>query len=159
MEIKLYDDFVSVANEVLKKEVKAEAKKGRVSICRTPFAGNDINVLVGVTGNIEGVVIYGMSNQTALAMASIMMEEEFHKVDEMVLSGIAELGNVITGLVSKEIEQKGYTIDLSPPTLIVGKGTSISSPNIQRIVVPLTTEHGALEVNISLRERQSKGGR
>ncbi|MFN8455264.1 MAG: hypothetical protein U0401_11465, partial [Anaerolineae bacterium] len=40
---------------------------------------------------------------------------------------------------------------ISVPTLIVGKGSRISTLGIDRVVVPLETELGTLRVNLALR--------
>jgi chemotaxis protein CheX len=49
----------------------------------------------------------------------------------------------------------GYHIDISIPTLIVGKGSLISTLGIDRIVIPLETEVGVVQLNLALREKSS----
>jgi chemotaxis protein CheX len=92
-------------------------------------------------------------------MVSKMMGQEFTEFDNLAQSGVAELGNVITGRATVKLSQLGYNTNISPPTLIQGHGIQISTLDFGRIVVPLTTEFGVIEVHLALREnpKGSKG--
>ena len=46
----------------------------------------------------------------------------------------------------------GLDTDISVPTLILGKGSSISTLDINRLIVPLKTELGTVKVNLALRK-------
>jgi len=70
----------------------------------------------------------------------------------MVESAIAEMGNVITGIASAELEKAGFHSTLAPPTVITGRGVVISTINIKRLQIPLKTEFGDIEVGVALRE-------
>ena len=72
--------------------------------------------------------------------------------DRLAQSGIAELGNVITGQASRRLAEAGFQADISPPTLVMGKGTLISTLDFQRLMVPLRTPLGDLQINLALRE-------
>jgi chemotaxis protein CheX len=57
---------------------------------------------------------------------------------------VAELGNVITGRASVKLAEAGYEAVISPPTLLSGKGATISTLDFGRLVVPLNSECGSL---------------
>ena len=90
--------------------------------------------------------------QTGKALAAAMMGQEFETFDSLAQSGIAELGNVITGRASIKLAEAGFQADISPPTLIQGKAVTISTLDFSRLVVPLTTDLGELTVHLALRE-------
>lgn len=73
--------------------------------------------------------------------------------DDTCESAIAELGNVISGRATALFEDQGIKCTISPPTVISGRGTIISAVNMRRLIVPLHTRLGDMDIAISLRER------
>jgi len=86
-----------------------------------------------------------------------MMGEELTEFNSLAQSGIAELGNVITGRASVKLSQAGYEATISPPTLIIGRGSQVSTLDFPRLVIPLSSEIGTITVHIALREGMSHG--
>jgi chemotaxis protein CheX len=56
------------------------------------------------------------------------------------------------------LSEAGYEVSISPPTLVLGKGTLISTLDFQRLVVPLHTELGDIHIHIALREAHVQPG-
>ena len=50
------------------------------------------------------------------------------------------------------LEEAGYTCDLSPPTIIEGRGIHISSLTMPTVALPLKTELGKIQINVGLAE-------
>ena len=46
----------------------------------------------------------------------------------------------------------GFPSNLAPPMLIIGRGTMLSTLDVQRLVIPLTTEFGSIEIQVALRQ-------
>jgi chemotaxis protein CheX len=80
------------------------------------------------------------------------MGETFKDFTHLAQSGIAELGNVITGQASIKLAEAGYQATISPPALILGKGATISTLDFARLIVPLTGECGQITIHLALRE-------
>jgi chemotaxis protein CheX len=80
------------------------------------------------------------------------MGQDFAEFDNLAQSGIAELGNVISGRATVNLSKTGFASNISPPTLIQGKGVTISTLDFPRIVVPLTSEVGQVVVHLAIRE-------
>lgn len=118
------------------------------------MTAEEVTVLINLVGQVEGTVLYGMNVQTALNLVSRVMNQEFHEFDDLARSGVAELGNVITGQATIKLSQAGYESLISPPTMIEGKDVEISTLDFQRIVVPMTTEVGDIIVHLGIRERR-----
>jgi chemotaxis protein CheX len=101
---------------------------------------------------VHGVVLYGIPAETGLKMVSYIMGQEFTEFGSLAQSGVAELGNVITGQATVKLSQAGYQSNISPPALISGRGVQISTLDFPRIVVPLSTEMGPMTIHLALRE-------
>lgn len=150
MKAEFINPFVAAAAQVMKQEVNAEVTKGQISIEDSAFTSQDITVMIGVTGMVHGIVLYGLSEKTAKNIVSKMLNEPVPVFDKMAGSAIAEMGNVITGLASGGLEKAGYICDIAPPTLITGRGVMISTLNIKRLLIPLETSLGSLDISCAL---------
>jgi chemotaxis protein CheX len=82
------------------------------------------------------------------------MGQQFTELDALARSGVGELGNVITGRAGALLERGGIRADIAPPMLIVGRGGLLSSLEIPRLVVPLATPAGDIDLQIALRGTQ-----
>ncbi len=153
MNVRFINPFIVAAGEVLRSEIQTEVQRGEIKLHRSACTSNDVTTLLTLVGRVEGVVLYGMSIPTAMAFVSKMLGQSFTEFDELAQSGIAELGNVITGRASTLLAAEGYSSQISVPALIIGHQVTISTLDFQRLVVPLTTSHGPLEVHLALRER------
>lgn len=154
MNVEMLKPFVEGAAEVLEFEVKTTVEKGNLTLQKTALTTEDVTVLLNMVGEINGVVLFSLSKEVGLKMVSRILEQEFTEFDSMAQSGIAELGNVITGRATMKLSKAGYRVDISPPTVITGRNIKISTLDFSRIVVPLKTEMGNLEVHLALRENK-----
>jgi len=150
--VKFMNPFVDAAAEVLQAEVQLTVKRGELSLQKSSMTLNDITVLLSLVGAVQGVVIYELSAQTGLSLVSRILGQEFKEMNALAQSGVAELGNVITGRATVKLSSEGYSLDISPPTLIQGKGVQISTLDFSRVVVPLLTDMGVITVHLALRE-------
>ncbi len=155
MDVNFMNPFVDSAAEVLKAEAGLSVTRGAITMHKSALTTNDITVLLSMIGQVQGVVLYEMPFATALALVSRVMGQEFAVFDNLAQSGMAELGNVITGRATVRLSQAGYQATISPPTLIQGRGVTISTLDFSRLVVPLVTEHGELVVHLALRQSAS----
>ena len=156
MKVEFISPFVTATIKVLESEMgrSIQVEKGQLSIETKSYTGHDATVLIGVIGAVQGIVMYGMAERTAKNIVSAMLNQRIVIFDEMVESAIAEMGNVITGIASAELEKAGYPSTLAPPTIISGRGVVISTIDIKRLQIPLITEFGDIEIGIALRENR-----
>jgi len=157
MDVKLLNPFIEAAVEVLKAEVGATITRGELGLQKSSLTTDDITVLINLIGDVFGVVMYSMPTATGLNLVSKMMGQEFSQMDSLAQSGVAELGNVISGRATIKFSQAGYKADISTPTVLTGPGIEVSTLDFPRIVVPLETQFGALTVHLALKIRPGAG--
>lgn len=144
--------FITGAMTTFGQELKQQPQVGAITATLDRMVSAGISVLVGLVGDVRGVVIYDMSERTAKAIASSMAGVPMPLFDAMAQSAIAELGNVITGLASVALEAGGYRVAISPPSIILGEGTVLAVPGTTRLVVPLELSLGTVWVYLSLHD-------
>jgi len=153
--VKFLNPFINAVVEVLEMECGLSAQRENVSLQKTALTADEITVMISLIGQVQGVVLYGLSTATGLGLVSRVMSQEFLELDNLAQSGIAELGNVITGRATVNLSHAGFQSNISPPTLIIGQGVQISTLDFARIVVPVKTDAGTVTVHLALRESSS----
>jgi chemotaxis protein CheX len=144
--------FVEAAGRVLQQECGEQVGKGKVHQVKSAQTAGAVSAMIAVTGDVAGLVIYSMNEQTALYIAGKMMGETITELGEIGQSAIAELANVITGQAGIRLESAGYSSDMSPPVLVQGLGATIATFNLTRVVVPVTMSAGTFNIDIAIKE-------
>jgi chemotaxis protein CheX len=152
MNVKFLNPFVSSAYDILSLEMHETVQRGELHLDTGSYQTDDVTVVISLVGAVDGTVFYSMSKEVAVGFASVLMGEKFDSLDRLAQSGIAELGNVITGQASMKLAEAGYESNISTPSLILGKGAVISTLEFPRLVVPLTTSIGSMTIHLALRE-------
>ncbi|MCI1930554.1 MAG: chemotaxis protein CheX [Clostridia bacterium] len=82
------------------------------------FKFNDaVIICIGVTGDLEGNIVYKFPRNTSLTMVNIMSGMEIESVDDFVTSAISEIANIISGNVVTMFTEKNVKCDILPPVL------------------------------------------
>jgi len=155
VKVEFVNPFIQAASEVLEAELGGTTERGDLRLQKSAFTTDEVTALVGVTGSVVGMVLYSMSEETARGIVTRMLGQEFEEFDELAQSGIGELGNVITGRASVLLAEAGYPSNITPPALVVGKGTLVTTLDLNRLVFALTTELGPLEIHVVLKAAQT----
>lgn len=141
--------FLGAAFEVLGERVEAQPHRGSPMLRsgRTRSV-RELTAVVQLTGDLVGVLFYGMSQSTAqkLRQASLRItgsapEGEGEMVTELI--GVMASGGV------DALRQQGLTLEAGDVALITGAGHDLT--DLSRILVlPLLTEHGDIDIGIGL---------
>ncbi|MCC7231169.1 MAG: chemotaxis protein CheX [Fimbriimonadaceae bacterium] len=154
MKVEYVSPFAEASVHVFETLIGCRPERGGLSARPQMFTSQQINIVCGITGQIEGLVIYGMSMITADKIASKMIGAPVVTFDQLAASAIAELGNIISGNSASLLHAQGFYCDITPPTIIRGSNVSVTTLDIPAIVIPMTlAEIGLFEVNVSLQER------
>ena len=142
--------FVSSAQEILEQVLSGQIAAGKLRLSSTPKAGNGVTAIVGITGEGEGRVLFEMSQQTALAIVAEMNDEHQTELGSLVKDTLSELASMMTGRAISLLNDKGYKLRVTPPTLIAGDNVTISTAELETLTVPLETTHGEVVVNVAM---------
>lgn len=89
------------------------------------FDRRDVVILVGITGDIEGVVGWVMREESALILASRLGGCEYAVLDSWVESILSEFGNISVGNAAGWLEAQGTVIRPLVPTIIRGRNNRV----------------------------------
>ena len=155
MRAEFINPFITAAREILKSEIKSEVQLGQLTMDQNIFQNNQAKVMISVTGQLEGIVFYGLSEETACNITAAMIGEPISQFNDMVNSAIGEMGNIISGRAGVIFEGMGYNSNISTPIVLMGSNANVSTLDLQPVLVPLVTDAGTIILWVSLRQKAS----
>jgi chemotaxis protein CheX len=158
MRVEYINPFVEAAFNVLKEVVNTDVKRGDLYLKSSTMSIMGVAALVGLAGDVEVRVLFDMTKETALFVASAMNGEDMSILDEMVKATITELANMITAQAVTKLHDLGFKFDLTPPALFTGENMEISNTlDVEALIVPMELgaggKNGKIEINVVIRER------
>jgi Predicted inhibitor of MCP methylation, homolog of CheC len=144
--------FTNAACNTLKLllDVDALAEAARV-IEACPENTDQIDVVIGITGDLDGEVLYRFPTDTTLEIVKMMSGMEFTEVDEFVTSALGEIANIISGNAVTDLSQKDITCDILPPK-IMGEEKLVTDEGVTYLFsTKINTSIGDVEVLLQTR--------
>jgi chemotaxis protein CheX len=153
MRVEYINPFVEAAFNILKEVLSSEPSRGELYLKSASQPVLGVAAIVGLAGDVEGRVLFDMSMDTAVKIASEMNGEELSGLDELGKATITELANMITAQAVTKLHELGFKFDLTPPAIITGENMEVTDTEVEALIVPVDLEHGKLEINVAIRER------
>lgn len=153
MNVEYINPFIEASQSVLKQMTGIEPKLGKVYLKTSPYGSDAIVIIVGLTGDIRGQVIFSMSKQVAFNIASKMMGGmPITEFDEISQSAISELSNMMFGNAATILYNKGIKTEITPPSLLMGENLQISNNKMRTVCIPLIFEKNTIEIDVAIEE-------
>lgn len=147
--------FLAPATLVWQMELGQPLELVGAQMVSSHYSTDDITAIVGVSGRLEGKVLYGFSEETARSIITVMLSDDADEVsDDVGLSAIAEIANMITGNAATKLAESGYVCDISRPVIIEPVGTRLTTIGTSQMLVSFDSPVGSLTVRISLYEKR-----
>lgn len=144
------ESFIESASGVFSQMIGMPFEKGEIGCESKPSLGQNLLILIGLTGNVRGNVIMGFTSDLACKFAGTMMMMPVEQIDEMTQSAICELCNMIMGNAATALSQKNIIVDITPPTVLTGQNLQFRFEQSKLINIPLIFDgSNILNVNIS----------
>jgi chemotaxis protein CheX len=110
---------------------------------------SSLSVLIGMTGEVQGRLIIEGDPTIFGAISELMFGMQLE--GEMLESFTCELGNMIAGNLATHASQRRVTMDITPPTLLIGQ-TTIKGFS-QAVAVPVNiAEKGKLNIILMIEQ-------
>ena len=147
------NSFLVPAKLIWKKELGQDLTVESAEVVSHQFTTEDLTAIIGVSGRLEGNVLYGFTEESALRVVSAMVGEEVEDLrNDLALSALGEIANMITGNAATYLAQAGYPCQISPPVIVEPRGSRFTIMGSTQILVSFTSPLASLSVRISLRE-------
>lgn len=148
--------FVQSAVTVFQKELGIELTRQAVTKKEKPIPGRPMCIVLGITGDMKGQVVYAMDESFAMDITHQMMPNMLPSaLKKLVTSAVGEMGNMITGQATIALAGQDRRLDLTPPTVLTGQEISIDFLEMPTITLQMLSEMGVLEINIAIEEKEA----
>lgn len=149
--VEYINPFLMAASSIIKDICQIEMKIGKPYIKSTEFAEDSVVIMIGLTGEMRGQVMIALSCKKALEIASrMMMGMPVTDLDDMAISAISELGNMIMGNAATILSTKGIAVDITPPTVCRGN-IKFAQSFAKNICVPLSGDDITIELDVAVK--------
>ncbi|SDS11795.1 chemotaxis protein CheX [Paenibacillaceae bacterium GAS479] len=119
MKAEFINPFLESAVMVLEQVVQIKPQTGPVGLKELRGQTGFIWIQIQLIGQVNGEIVFGLSEDSALKIVSAMMGGfEISVLDEMGKSAISELSNMISGNASTRLSNQGVHVDITPPALL-----------------------------------------
>jgi chemotaxis protein CheX len=151
MNVEHINPFIEASRLVLKSIANMDISLGKVYLKTSTYASDDLLIIIGLMGNLKGQVVFSMNKSTACNIASAMMlGMPVTELDEVSKSAVSEAANMILGNAATILSSKGFKIDITPPTMLMGTNMEISTTKTTTVCVPLNlSSRDLIELDIS----------
>ncbi|SCG81713.1 CheY-P phosphatase cheX [Proteiniborus sp. DW1] len=153
MKAEYINSFYKATVDVFKLMLDIEPKKGDMKIVEDMICSKDANVLLGVTGDLMGSILFNFPKDMALEMIRIMSGMEMDTIDGFASSALGEVANIIGGNALTNLSQNNCTCDISPPQIFLGNYKSFSLASDKALLLTLKTPIGEFDICIFLKEK------
>ncbi|MCE5285971.1 MAG: chemotaxis protein CheX [Pelosinus sp.] len=151
MDVRLVNPFVDAIAGVMPQLGFQSVSRSKMTVQDQYVLSKGVVVIVGLTDDVKGNVVYNLSEESVKAIASVMMMGmPVTKIDNMVQSAISELANMITGNAAVHIEKAGFRVDISTPSLVVGPDAKVKICGTKFLVIELMVDDIPMELNIGI---------
>lgn len=152
MKAEYINSFYKATLDVFKLMLDIEPKRGDLKLVENKAQFKDANVLLGVTGDLKGSILFSFPKDMALEMIKIMSGMDMDKFDNFATSALGEVANIIGGNALTNLSQSNYTCDIVPPKFSLGTKENLSIDNDKALLLPLMTKIGDFDISLSLKE-------
>ena len=144
--------FLAPARLVWEAELNQPLELISAKLASPGDAPEDVTAVIGVTGQLKGTVRYEFGKGTGLAVASSMMGEPLQEHNEISMSALGEIANIITGNAAANLYNQGFECEITPPQ-ICDYGSRVPDDYLGlQIIARFSSGLGRLNIRIGLSE-------
>ncbi|MBN2040241.1 MAG: chemotaxis protein CheX [Spirochaetes bacterium] len=147
--------FLKAASSVFKSVVGVDLRRGKLVVKEKPIPSHDVAIIIGITGGVQGVVVYSLSMTMVYKIADILMPGlSKEQIDTEWKDIMGEFANMITGNAMNlftDITQGTQQVNITTPTVVEGKEFTISAVQQTTLGINLYSPMGSLEMNVALK--------
>lgn len=156
MRAEYINSFYKATQDVFKLMLDIDIERDKLEVVEGMVTSRDASVMIGVTGDLRGSILFSFPKDMALKMIKIMADIEMDELDNFVSSALGEMGNIIGGNALTYLSEENYICDIVPPQIILGAHKSFQVGQVKSLLLTMKSPIGEFDLNIFLREPENK---
>ncbi len=150
MDVRYVNPFVKSVTNVFNTMLQTEVTVGKPFL-KTPKCDRpDVSGVIGLSGDVTGVVILGFTKDVAIAVAETFTGAKLTWDDPDFADALGELANMVAGGAKSNFE--GMNASISLPSVIVGANHEVVGSRANpSLVIPCDAPMGHFTVEVALK--------
>ena len=149
MDAKLVNPIIDAFMDVMPQMGFPMPKRQRIYLQERNVISNGVTIKVGLTKQLEGNVVYNMTEDTAKYIASTMMfGVPVTKFGDLVQSAIREIANMLTARAATNFTKMDFEVDITTPELTIEEDYTIKISDAQYLTVEM--DLGGHRIDVAL---------
>lgn len=143
---------------IIKKFSASRVRKGEIKIYKNIINNvGGVVVFVCITGDLEGRLIFSMTKETALKLASALNMERMKNINDLFIATLKEFVNMVAGGAISEVADKKIDLDMTPPTILMSREVAVFEKMDDKILsINYKTDIGDIFMNLHISELKNK---
>ncbi len=149
MDVSYINPFIEAVDRVFTTMLQVQPKRNGLKVSNEPDQRSVLTSIVGLSGEVSGVVALRFPPDTALQLASRMLGSQVTVVNDEVIDAISELVNMVAGSAKAKL-QLNPPLQLGLPTVVEGRGYKLKYPSKSVwLEVPFSSEAGDFSMEVT----------
>lgn len=149
MDVSYINPFIEAVDSVFTTMLDVKPQRNGLKVSDGQAKGPLITSLVGLSGQVSGVVALRFPPETALHLAGRMLGTELAAINEEVIDAVAELVNMVAGSAKAKFHHEP-PLQLGLPTVVDGTGYRLRYPTKSVwLEVPFTSNAGNFTMEVT----------
>lgn len=149
MDVSYINPFIEAVDSVFTTMLSVQPRRNGLKVSNGEARGAVITSLIGLSGQVSGVVALRFPPATALHFASRMLGTEMNTVNDEVTDVIAEIVNMVAGSAKAKFDHDP-PLELGLPTVVEGSGYRLRYPTKSVwLEVPFSSDAGEFTMEVT----------
>jgi len=148
--------FIKSFTRIFTTQFNQQVEIGELSVSKIPIISEDMSIIIGITTDMTGQIVFAMCENTAKYIcSSMMMGMEVPEIDDMARSALQEFFNWVCGHSAEDFLQidPPHTIDITPPMISIGRTEMYAAAGIILLVPLKLPNNGIVDLYVSLKSK------
>lgn len=149
MDVRYVNPFVESIDNVFTTMLQTVPRRAALRVSDRNGSGAALTSLIGITGQVHGVVVLRFPPETALSLASRMLMSECAEVNDDVVDAISEVVNMVAGAAKAKF-QCDPPLQLGLPTVVDGANYRVKYPSKSVwLEIPFESDAGSFTLELT----------
>ena len=115
------------------------------------FCKHEVIVIIGLTQELRGSIVFSMSPSTVMSIAGTMMGGmTISELNDMARSAMCEFANMCAGSCVSSFPD--IAVDITPPTMVIGEKMALMLGLYDVLSTQINTPWGEIELRLGLEQ-------
>ena len=152
MRMELIQPFINAADAVLSETLACPVTISDISMNEEAYQRRANAVLIEISGDIEGRVIFDVEDDAAMKVAcTITGSSELDHDPQIIRETIAELANLVIGNAVTTLNYQGFRFKVHPPVEHPAQQGFRGSEDTEALVMDFGSPSGSVCLNVAMR--------